>query len=333
MSTTGAETLTTCRAAAPANGSRRRVLRSLRLLGAAAVLGVLVWRLGTGPFVEGLRMVDARAVVAAFAIGIVTTVCCAWRWRLVSHGLGVTVPFGTAVAAYYRSQFLNLTLPGGVVGDVHRGVSHGREVGDVSLAVRVVAWERTAGQAVQVVLTVVILLLLPSPARPSMPLLAALVVVLAFGIAFLSRVRPTPDASRWRRALHTVADDLRQGLLSRRAWPGIVLASTIVILGYATTFVIAAKTAGSPASPAELLPLALLVLLAMAISMSIGGWGPREGMAAWAFAMAGLGAAAGVATAVVYGVMVLVASLPGAVVLVLAWRRGATLAAKEAARA
>jgi hypothetical protein len=40
---------------------------------------------------------------------------------------------------------------------------------------------------------------------------------------------------------------------------------------------------------------------------------------AWAFAATGLGASLGVATAVVYGVMVFVASLPGAVVLVAAW--------------
>jgi glycosyltransferase 2 family protein len=52
---------------------------------------------------------------------------------------------------------------------------------------------------------------------------------------------------------------------------------------------------------------------------NVGGWGPREGVTAWAFAAAGLGASLGVATAVVYGVMVFVASLPGAVVLVAAW--------------
>jgi glycosyltransferase 2 family protein len=48
----------------------------------------------------------------------------------------------------------------------------------------------------------------------------------------------------------------------------------------------------------------------------IGGWGPREGVAAWVFGAAGLGADTGVATAVVYGVMALVASLPGAVVII-----------------
>jgi len=86
------------------------------------------------------------------------------------------------------------------------------------------------------------------------------------------------------------------------------------------TFLIAARTAGTTAPPSRMLPLALLVLLAMVLP-SVGGWGPREGMTAWVFGAAGLGAAQGVATAVVYGVMVLVASLPGAAFLVAGWFR------------
>ncbi len=69
-----------------------------------------------------------------------------------------------------------------------------------------------------------------------------------------------------------------------------------------------------------MLPIALLVMMAMVLP-NVGGWGPREGVTAWAFGAAGLGAQRGVATAVVYGVMVLVASLPGAAVLVVAWFR------------
>ena len=86
-----------------------------------------------------------------------------------------------AVAAYYRSIFLNVTLPGGIVGDVHRGISHGRDVRDVGRALRAVAWERSAGQVVQIVLTVVVLLVLPSPVHSSMPLVAIAVVVAAVG--------------------------------------------------------------------------------------------------------------------------------------------------------
>ena len=71
------------------------------------------------------------------------------------------------------------------------------------------------------------------------------------------------------------------------------------------------------------MPLALLVLVAMGIPANVAGWGPREGVAAWVFAAAGLGASEGVAVAVVYGVLVFVASLPGAVVLLLGMRRTA----------
>jgi hypothetical protein len=42
---------------------------------------------------------------------------------------------------------------------------------------------------------------------------------------------------------------------------------------------------------------------------------------AWAFGAAGIGAQRGVAAAVVYGIMVFVACLPGAVVLIVAWLR------------
>jgi hypothetical protein len=69
-----------------------------------------------------------------------------------------------------------------------------------------------------------------------------------------------------------------------------------------------------------MLPITLLVMMAMVLP-SVGGWGPREGVAAWAFGVAGLGAHRGVTTAVVYGVMVIVACLPGAVVLVVSWFR------------
>ncbi|MGE5720617.1 MAG: lysylphosphatidylglycerol synthase transmembrane domain-containing protein, partial [Nocardioidaceae bacterium] len=287
----------------------------------AAILAVLVWRLGTGPFLEPLHRIDARSLAAATGIAVLTTVCCAWRWSLVSRGLGSDLPLREAVGAYYRSQFLNTVLPGGVLGDVHRAVRRGRDVGDVGHGVRVVAWERTSGQAVQMALTVVVLLALPSPVRSSMPVVAGAVLAVALSVVLLGRTLPrwgTPPLGRIARAMAT---DLRQGLLARRSWPGVVLASIVVVAGHTATFLIAARTAGSTASPARMLPLALLVLLAMGLPTNIAGWGPREGAAAWVFAVAGLGAAEGVATAVVYGVLALVATLPGAVLLAAGWLR------------
>src|SRR3954465_10851040 len=275
-----------------------------RVVGPAAVLTVLVWRLGTSPFLHGLHDVDGRALAAGAGLVLVTTVCSAWRWKIVAGGLGVDLSLSAAVAAYYRAVFLNVTLPGGVVGDVHRAVSHGRDVSDVGRALRAVAWERGAGQVVQVVLTVVVLLALPSPVHSFMPLVAIAVVVAMFAVVLVAQALP----------------DIRDGLLSRRVWLGVALASAVVACGHTLTFLIAARTAGTTAPLSRVLPLALLVMAVMVLP-NIGGWGPREGAAAWVFGAAGLGAQRGVATAVVYGVMVFVACLPGLAFLVVSWSR------------
>src|SRR6185436_8066558 len=218
----------------PAGAAMTR--RWIHLAVAAATLAVLVWRLGAGPFVDGLRAVDGWALAAASGLAVVTTVCCAWRWRVVARGLGVDLPLGPAVAAYYRSLFLNVTLPGGVVGDVHRGISHGRDEGDVGRGLRAVAWERTAGQAVQVILTVVVLLIAPSPVRAAMPFVALALVAAALGVGLAIRAWPAAGPSRWARLRSGAARDVRDALLARRAWPAIVLTSALVVAGHTGTF-------------------------------------------------------------------------------------------------
>jgi glycosyltransferase 2 family protein len=277
----------------------RRTWAWIRLVGGVAVLAVLLWRMGTGPFLDGVRNIDGRALALAAVIALGTTVCCAWRWSVVVRGLGVVLPLGAAVAAYYRSQFLNTTLPGGVLGDVHRAVRQGRESGDVRRGARAAVWDRVSGQGVQLAVTVAVLLALPSPVHSSVPVLVLLVVAGAGVLYACCRNLP------------------------RKTWPVILLASSLAVVGHVLTFLVAARTAGATSSTIELVPLALLVLVAMGIPANVAGWGPREGVAAWAFAGAGLGAAQGVATAVVYGVLVFVASLPGAVVLLLGMRRPA----------
>jgi uncharacterized membrane protein YbhN (UPF0104 family) len=282
------------------------------------VLAAVIWRLGTGPFLAGLQAVDGRALLAAAAIFLLTTVCAAWRWTIVARGLGVRLSLPAAVAAYYRAVFLNLMLPGGVAGDVHRGVSHGREVHDVGRGLRAVVWERAAGQGVQAVLTISVLLVLPSPVRSSMPFVAVAAVAVVLGAVLVGRARVSGARSWWTRVRNAVVADVRNGVLRRKALPAVVFASALVVIGHTAMFLVAARTAGVDAPVSRLLPLALLALLAMVLP-SIGGWGPREGVTAWVFAAAGLGADRGAATAVVYGVMVLAASLPGAIVLVAAW--------------
>jgi uncharacterized membrane protein YbhN (UPF0104 family) len=281
----------------------------------------VIWRLGTGPFLAGLDAVDGRALLAAAVIFFVTTLCSAWRWTIVSRGLGIRLSLPAAVAAYYRAVFLNLVLPAGVAGDVHRGVTHGREVHDVGRGLRAVVWERGAGQVVQVVLAILVLLVMPSPVRSFMPFVAATAIAVVLATVLVERVAAGRGFSLWMRVWNAVVADIRNGVLRQNALPAVVLASAMVFMGHAATFLVAARAVGVHAPVSRLLPLAVLATLATVLP-NIGGWGPREGLTAWVFAAAGLGAGRGAAAAVTYGVIVLAASLPGAVVLVLGWFPG-----------
>ena len=143
-----------------------------------------------------------------------------------------------------------------------------------------------------------------------------MVVAAVAGVALvvvLLRLNPGRLPSR---IVRSVTSDLRGSVLSRQVWPGIVFASTLVVMGHVAVFMVAVRVTGTELPVGRLLPLALVVLLASAVPANIAGWGPREGAAAWAFGAVGLSTAQGVTVAVVYGVLVLVASLPGAVLLV-----------------
>jgi hypothetical protein len=304
---------------AGAVGFRRAVRRFgplvLRLAAGGTVLWLLVRLVGAAPFEDGVRAVTWPAVVAACTLTLLTTLCSAWRWRVVARALGIGLGLPGATGAYYRSLFLNSVLVGGVIGDVHRAVTHGRRSGNVSRGMRAVAWERLWGQVVQAGVTAVLLLTLPSPVRPALPYILAGIAAVAGVAALVTRGAARRGRSRLARTVRAASVDLRGQLLVPQVWPRLVLASVLVVAGHTATFVVAARVAGCTAPVGELIALLMVVQTAGSIPLTIGGWGPREGAAAWAFAAAGLGAATGITVVTLYAVLMLVAVSPGAVLL------------------
>jgi uncharacterized membrane protein YbhN (UPF0104 family) len=95
----------------------------------------------------------------------------------------------------------------------------------------------------------------------------------------------------------------------------VVIASLVVIAAHVTTFIVACLAVGVDAPPERLAAVALIAVLAASIPLNIGGWGPRETAAGWAFAAVGLGAATGIAASTAFGVLAMIAVAPGAAVV------------------
>jgi hypothetical protein len=268
----------------------RRHAQWLRLAAGAVVLAVLGVRLGSAPVLAGVRAASTWSLAVALVLTAATTWCCARRWSLVADRFGRPLRVGTAYAAYYRSQLVNATLPGGVVGDVGRAVTHGP---------RPVVWERAVGQAVQLALAAALLVVVPSPLRwTAAPVALALLATVAVAVV--------------------VRRDLRR--LLPAAGPLLAL-SAGSFLGHLLVFLAAAAAVGTSLPAAQLVALGALALVASAIPVNLAGWGPREGVTAWAFATAGAGAATGLTVSVAFGVMSLVATLPGLLTLLPPARR------------
>lgn len=292
---------------------RRISPRAGALIRATAGVGILVavvFTVGGEAFLRGLAGVSALTVGAAIVLTAVATAAAALRWRAIARRLGVPLSLPDATLAYYRSQFLNSVLPGGVLGDVDRAVVHGREAGRVAQAARAVAAERVGGQLVQLVFAASVLAVLGVQA--SAPLEGVLAVVAGIGavIAVVAAL-----SARARRAVRRELAHARVAFGSLGVLAQVVATSIVAVSCHAATFVVACLAVGVRATPRQLVAVALLTVLAGSIPLGIGGWGPRETVAAAAFTALGLAAADGVAASTAFGVLATIAVLPGAAVL------------------
>lgn len=306
---------------------RRARRAAVRALVTGGVLALLVWQVGPAAFVRGVQGLDLVTAGTALALGAASTACNAARWCRVARVLGVRLPLGAAIADYYRAQFLNAALPGGVFGDVHRAVRHGTVGPARGRRVRAVVLERIAGQVVLLPLAVAAVLLAPALRELRWGLLVTALAAAAIlgGAVVIAALlaRTGRRAARWRRVLAEALTELR-GLAAPGACARVLALSVAALAGHLALFVVAARSVGVAAPVGQVLPLAVVALVAMSVPANIGGWGLREGAAAAVFALAGLGAAQGVAVSVAYGVLALVSCLPGVGVLLLQRHRPGT---------
>lgn len=313
--------------------ARRHLGRAaLQLAVTASLLGGLLVVLDAGDVARLLAAPAPGWLIAGLALSVPQVVLQALRWRFTAGRLGIPLSRRRAVAEYYLAAFLNQVLPGGVAGDVVRGWRLGRRLHHdgaqrrtIGRAATAVACERLAGQVAFLALLLAGLPFWPWPVTAlAGRALAAIGVVALVGLVLAGLWRlPVVRASSPARMTAAALADGREALLRPTALAGQIAYSLPVLLSFLAVAYCAGRALGIALPPALLVTGVPLMLLAMIVPISVGGWGVREAAAAGAWTILGLPVSEAVALSLTYGLLVLAGSLPGLAVLAIPGRRPA----------
>ncbi|HSG48592.1 MAG TPA: lysylphosphatidylglycerol synthase transmembrane domain-containing protein [Longimicrobiales bacterium] len=296
--------------------------RAARVAVSAGLLAAVALVLDPRTILGRLGALDPRWVAAALALSVVQVTASAWRWRYTARRVGVDLRLSRAVAEYYLAGFVNQLLPGGVAGDVSRAWRHARAQADDGApegrgrVVNVVILERASGQVAMTAValaSVAVLLWGAVPWWGALAGAAACVPAAWVATRLWLRLRRVP-------VLAAFARDARAAFLGPGALPVQLGVSLGIVATYLAMYLAGAAALGVEAPLGELAPLVAPVLVTMLLPVSVAGWGVREAAAAALWSAVGLAPADGVAISVAYGLLVLVSTLPGAVVLALTSR-------------
>lgn len=284
---------------------------ALNIIVSLGVLALVIWWADTGAVMVQLRDASVTWLMISVAALTLITVLMAKRWQIVARSFDIDISLPHAITEYYIAQLVNLVLPGGVAGDVARAV-RARHGANLTLAAQSVAAERIVGQGAMFLLLgigLLMALIIPGgiawPAATWMGIAGGVIVSLV--VVLLSR--RTDATAKFLRLTINGFTQLSVASLS------LIIVVLLIFSLYAC-----ARATGTVVPPAGWVTLLALVLSAMLMPLSVGGWGWREGAAAALFPLIGATPSAGIATGIAYGAMMMIAAIPG---LFFVWRLSA----------
>lgn len=282
---------------------RSTIASALRLAVSALIIALILSRVS-------VRDVTARAasgmplyLVAALALALLSIVLVALRWRLLAGLLGVAMSIGLAVRALFLAVFGGQLLPSAVGTDVLRGWLLTRKANGIPRVAASLMTDRLVA-----LFAACLLLLLSNRAIeqvfPAYAAYVAPVAVLGSGavlFAFLAGLRRMGV----------------EGAAGFRA-SALLLALGIALLVQGAAVVVAALVAaayrldGSLSLWISVIPLSVIL---SAIPISVNGWGVREATIVVLAQKLGIAPADALLVSVTIGLLNMLASLPGAIVM------------------
>ena len=256
-------------------------------------------------------------VSATVLLGLVQIGLLSLRWQQMLKALGGEGSTVSALAVTFMGCFFGAFLFGPTGGDVARAVlAPARSIGRQGI-VHSVLFERLASTAGLGLAAAPVVAFGAATIGHGVPLYIALAMV---PLPFLAMLTIAGLARLWRERNGAIFHALRELDRSRRritqVWPRFAAAVAIATIGQLLVAVEAWSLARSLHLGISLVDFAILmppVMLLVALPISAGGWGVREGAIIAALAMIGVGSAPALLLSVELGVIGTLVSLPGGV--------------------
>jgi len=292
------------------------ITKLLKLLVTLALVGIVAGNINFQSAVARLGNADFTMMFVVVAVLALVPVLHALRWWMLLRVSGHTLSFFGALRAVMIGYFFNQTLPTSVGGDAYRvwyAYRVGMHLGEAFSSVIIDRLIALAALLVICVLGMPWIFNLIGGGRASWAVVTLVVAGVA-GLGFVVLLERLPVRwNHWRmvRGLVRLGSQLRNVFANFR-----IAVATIAIsaLGHLIAAMLVALIGFAVRIPLSLTDCLLLVPLVMLIAMvpiSIAGWGVREGAMVVAFGFVGIAPSDAFLLSLLFGLTLLVASLPG----------------------
>ncbi len=266
---------------------------------------------------QSVENIVPRLLLLGVLFQIMSTMLAAYRWYLVMQPLGYEFNFSFFLRSYFKGSFFNQALPTSIGGDAIRVLDVARRQGRKRDAFYGVFIDRVLGLVGLLLLNLIAHAinpeLLPHGVFLTVTWLVAcglagfVVLLLLHRIQWLERWRITRVFLKISRQLGKVVHSpLKMG-------SQLGLSVMVHLLALIAIFLIGRSVAVEYDLLTFLIVVPPVILLTL-IPLSLAGWGIREGAMIGFFTLIGADQAAVLAMSIVYGVVLIIASLPGLLV-------------------
>ncbi|MDZ7338464.1 MAG: flippase-like domain-containing protein [candidate division KSB1 bacterium] len=325
----------------PGGSLRRVAITALKVLVSAALVALIIWRIGLDRLRESLSGVNPWWLGAAAVVFTASNLLGAVQWAMLLRARGIGLSLRQVVGYYFVGLFLNNFLIGYVGGDAFRVFDAARASGNTAGAVSSVLFDRLVGFATLTSVAVVAAVAWHHYSGHATSLTIAggvlilwvLVLLFFFSRRFarpivyvFNRVLPLGLKNRAKQVYDQVNEYRHQ-----RALLGQVLALSLVVqLLRIGVHYLTALALGVRVSFAFFLVFVPIIAFLASLPISVGGIGVREQSGVLLFTRVGVPEAAAVAMQFLAYLVGVIATVPGGVILSL--RREQSRAAAQAGR-